>query len=119
MIKITSLYFPKPKNYNGSNLVFRILADKSLMGNGSEICEKLLKLRGPGAGGNIKGDSSLVTGNTSSLISQLGTLCQDEDKPETDPDRFCLPSHQVLTPDRYWNLFHSKLLIRIYRGGNH
>ena len=64
------------------------------MGNGVEICEKLLKLRGPGAGGNIKAEPSLVTGNTSSLISQLGTLCQDE-KPEADSERICLPSHQV------------------------
>ena len=99
-------------------MVFRVLADKSLMGNCSEICEKLLKLRGPGAGGNIKGESSLVTGNPTSLISQLGTLCQD-DTPEADSDRICLPSHQVLTLVTEIELFHLELLIRIYRGGNH
>ena len=69
------------------------------MGNGSEICEKLLKLRGPGAGGNFKRETPLVTGSTSSLISQLGSLWQDKDNPDQEAEQICLPSsHQVLTP---------------------
>lgn len=61
---------------------FRVLSDKTVMGNLTDICQKLINLRS-GVGGKIK-EEELVTGSTSSLVSQLGSLCKQEDGEEEE-----------------------------------
>ena len=48
-----------------------------MMGNLTDICQKLINLRS-GVGGKIK-EEELLTGSTSSLVSQLGSLCKQGD----------------------------------------
>ena len=61
---------------------FRVLSDKTVMGNLTDICQKLINLRS-GVGGKIK-EEELVTGSTSSLVSQLGSLCKQGDQEEEE-----------------------------------
>ena len=71
---------------------FRVLSEKSVMGNLSDIRQRLLQLRG-GGGGAAAGAGQLVTGSTASLLDQLGSLCPAQD-PDTQ-DTITLPSAQV------------------------
>ena len=61
---------------------FRVLSDKTVVGNLTDICQKLINLRS-GVGGKIK-EEELVTGSTSSLVSQLGSLCKHGDTEEEE-----------------------------------
>ena len=69
---------------------FRVLSDKTVMGNLTDICQKLINLRS-GVGGKIK-EEELVTGSTSSLVSQLGSLCKHEDR---EDERISLTPSEV------------------------
>ena len=60
-----------------------------MMGNLTDICQKLINLRS-GLGGKIK-EEELVTGSTSSLVSQLGSLCRPG---EDEAGQISLPSSQ-------------------------
>ena len=64
------------------NLRFRVLSDKTVVGNLTDICQNLINLRS-GVGGKIK-EEELVTGSTSSLVSQLGSLCKHGDTEEKE-----------------------------------
>lgn len=73
---------------------FRVLSDKTVMGNLTDICQKLINLRS-GVGGKIK-EEELVTGSTSSLVSQLGSLCKQEDGEEEE--KISLTPSEVSSP---------------------
>ena len=70
---------------------FRVLSDKTVMGNLTDICQKLINLRS-GVGGKIK-EEELVTGSTSSLVSQLGSLCKHGE--EDEEERISLTPSEV------------------------
>ena len=73
---------------------FRVLSERSVMGNLSDIRQRLLQLRGGGAAaGAGAGAGQLVTGSTASLLDQLGSLCPAQD-PDAQ-DTITLPSAQV------------------------
>ena len=74
----------------------RVLSEKSVMGNLSDIRQRLLQLRGGGGGaaaGAGAGAGQLVTGSTASLLDQLGSLCPAQD--QDTQDTITLPSAQV------------------------
>ena len=70
----------------------RVLSEKSVMGNLSDIRQRLLQLRGGGAAAGA-GAGQLVTGSTASLLDQLGSLCPAQD--QDTQDTITLPSAQV------------------------
>ena len=73
---------------------FRVLSEKSVMGNLSDIRQRLLQLRGGGGGSAAgAGAGQLVTGSTASLLDQLGSLCPAQD--QDTQDTITLPSAQV------------------------
>ena len=84
------------------------------MGNLTEISEKLIRLRRSGSDEKMKGNE-LVTGTTTSLINNLGSLCPQSRDDADSGDKICLaPPHQV----QHWinqNKPVDSMLIRIYR----